>query len=99
MNENFEYVIFALISFAMLFVLHKMDKLGGFLKFVGAILLGLGAVVFLCLIMAYPTMWLWNYVMPYLFNVPELTPLRALALVVLTHILIGKSSSTTTKKD
>lgn len=42
------------------------------------------------LILAFPVMWLWNYVFGSLF---EITVLQAWALNVLTGILFGKTSS------
>lgn len=98
MTDIQSFVLVAIISFVILLLLKKVNMLEGALKFVGVVLLGFGAVAFICALMAYPTKWLWNYVMPYLFNVPEISVLQALALVVLANILFGKSSSSS-KKD
>lgn len=69
----------------------------GVLKKITAFILGAGAVVFiifgLALLFALPTMWLWDYTMPYLFKVPEITLGRAFCLVLLAKILFGSSSS------
>jgi hypothetical protein len=60
--------------------------LGALVAFVGMLLL------WACLI-AFPTMWLWDYVMPYLFGLPEITFWRALALVLLCGFLFGSGRS------
>lgn len=39
------------------------------------------------LIIAFPFMWLWNYTIPYLFNIPALNWSRSLALIWLIPFL------------
>ena len=48
------------------------------------------------IILGLPLMWLWNWLMPTLFNLPEITFIQALGLNALTTILF---KSTTIKKD
>jgi hypothetical protein len=43
-------------------------------------------------------MWLWNWLMPTMFGLPEITFWQAVGLNLLSTILF-KSSSTTTKKN
>jgi hypothetical protein len=50
-----------------------------------------GVVIFaaiLALLFAFPLMWCWNYVMPYLFQLPELNWGRAWCLLFLSNFLI-----------
>jgi hypothetical protein len=54
------------------------------------------AIVVACLIaalVALPVMWLWNYVMPYIFKLPELDFYHALAVSFLCSLLFKDSSS------
>lgn len=44
------------------------------------------------LIVAYPLMWLWNYVMPDLFWVNKINIWEAIALKVLSSLLFKKNS-------
>lgn len=46
------------------------------------------AVALLMLVFAWPTMWTWNYTMPYLFGLPELTWGRAWCLAYVVGVLI-----------
>jgi hypothetical protein len=62
-------------------------------KLLGVILAFCGIAVLMGLIFALPTMWLWDFVMPYLFGLPEITLGRALGLVLLCSILFGSKSS------
>ena len=48
-------------------------------------------------ILGLPLMWLWNWLMPTIFNLPEITFWQALGLNALTTILF--KSTPTTKKD
>ena len=48
------------------------------------------------LILALPTMWLWDWLMPQLFGLTEITVWQALGINFLSSILF-KSSSTTKK--
>jgi len=55
--------------------------------------LGAGAVLaivmwILVMILALPTMWLWNWLMPTLFNLPSVTFWQALGLNALSTILL-----------
>jgi len=57
-----------------------MEKL---LIVLGAIFL----VVIMSLLMAFPTMWLWNYVIPSIFGLVKINFWKALALNLLSGIL------------
>jgi len=47
----------------------------------------LALIVTFVLILGYPMMWLWNWLMPELFGLPQITFLQAIGLNVLTSII------------
>ena len=51
----------------------------------------LALVVTWILLLGYPLMWLWNWLMPYLFGLPEITFIQAIGLNILTSILFRPS--------
>lgn len=66
------------------------------------ILTFLGVLCFaavLMVIFAYFATLLWNYVMPELFGVPEITYLKMLALMVLVWMIFPKPSVTNNKRN
>lgn len=65
---------------------------------VGAFVVGMILIVTLSALLAFPVMWLWNYVIPDLFKVPELTFWKSWALMVLCGFLF-KSTGTNSSKD
>jgi len=65
-----------------------------------ALLVVFGAVVLVFvvgIIFAFPTMWLWNWLMPEIFNLTEITIWQAFGLNLLSGILL-KSSTAAVKK-
>lgn len=60
-----------------------------------AIVIGLLAIY--AVILGYPVMLLWNWLMPLIFGLPEITFWQAIGLHFLSSTLI--KSTTTTKKD
>jgi hypothetical protein len=54
-------------------------------------------VVLIAVILGFPLMWLWNWLMPTIFDLPEITFWQALGLNALSSILIKPSINT--KKD
>jgi len=60
-----------------------------FIKIVSGLLLILG----LGLLLSLPVMWLWNYVMPDVFGLNEITFFQSVAINVLSGLLFQKSSS------
>ena len=54
-------------------------------------------IVFIAVILGFPLMWLWNWLMPTIFNLPEITFWQALGLNALATILFKQN--TNTKKD
>ena len=60
------------------------------LQMIIGIITGLVWAMAACLIMTYPTMWLWNWLMPVIFNLPKITDIQALGLLALSTLLIKK---------
>lgn len=52
----------------------------------------------LALLMAYPTMWAWNYVMPYLFGLKTLSFWQAFSINFLANMLFKSSNTNNCKK-
>lgn len=63
-----------------------------------AVLLMFGMIVIMALIMALPTMWLWNWLMPDLFGLQTIGFWQALGVNILSGILFKSSSSASTSK-
>jgi hypothetical protein len=53
---------------------------------------------FSSLILSFPIKWLWNYVIPPIFNLPKITYYQSLALFILSGLLI-KNTLTVNKKE
>lgn len=51
------------------------------------------------LIMAFPVKWLWNYLVPELFNLKTITYGQALAMLLLTGLLFRANITKNTSKD
>jgi len=51
------------------------------------------AWIALAILMAFPTMWLWNYLMPRLFELPMIDWFTALCINILCSILFKGSSN------
>jgi hypothetical protein len=58
-------------------------------KLAGKIIVGIILVPILLFGLVYGTMLLWNWLMPYLFNLPELTFWQTAGLLLLSKILLG----------
>lgn len=61
--------------------------MGNVVKLLGLCLLGLGAFIGLGLLLSFPVMWLWNWLMPHLFGLPRIGVLEAWGLQALCGIL------------
>lgn len=51
------------------------------------------AHVIVCTITAVPVYFLWNWLIPELFNLPTLTFIQAIGMTLLCHLLFGSSHS------
>ena len=67
-----------------------MDKLLSWLLAIGLILLG-------CFIAGIFVMWLWNWLMPIIFQLPVITFWQAVGLAMLCRCLFGTGTSSSSK--
>jgi hypothetical protein len=64
------------------------------LKTFGVVVVFVGALVFVAVIMAWPVQLLWNWLMPTIFGLKEITFWQGLGLNILTGVLFrGDSTS------
>jgi len=70
------------------FLKHKMrGRSTG--EIVGIIIFGGIFITGLAILFGFVLMWLWNWIMPLVFDLPELTYWQAVGLFILSRILIG----------
>ena len=62
-------------------------------EILGTSLVLIGIVVGVVLLLTLPTMWLWNYVMPTVFGLPEISVWQTLVLLILAEIFFKKNIS------
>ncbi len=67
------------------------------MRSIEALFMVVGLLILSAILLAIPTMVLWNYVMPYVFGLVPITLFQAMALNILSGILF--KSSVTVKKD
>ena len=53
----------------------------------------IGTIIVIVLLLTLPTMWLWNWLMPVIFGLPEIGFWQAFGLLILSNILFKNSSS------
>lgn len=58
-----------------------------------ALVIGFGVIFVVALIASLPVFWLWNWLMPEIFGLKEITWLQALGLSLLSAFLFKSSSS------
>ena len=61
-------------------------------------LTGIGLVIIVGLITAFPTKWLWNWLMPVIFDLPKITFWQALGLNLLSSLLLKSANSNSSSK-
>lgn len=75
----------------------------GFLNLLGKIvessLKALAFALVICAIIGFPIMWLWNWLMPNIFGLTEITFWQAVGLGVLSTLLLKIHVNPTVKKD
>jgi hypothetical protein len=64
----------------------------------GIILGTIGLIMILISIITYPTMWLWNYYMPTMFDLPRMTFWDMFGFLMLIKLLFGNYNITTENK-
>lgn len=67
-----------------------MEKLT---KAIGLIIAGIATVAIVILILGFPTMWLWNWLMPEIFGLPTINFWQAIGLMFLSYLILPKTSS------
>lgn len=60
---------------------------------IAVVLMTIGTILFIVLLLTLPTFWLWNWLMPIIFKLPEITIWQALGLTLLCKILFTTSNS------
>jgi hypothetical protein len=72
--------------------------MANFFTGIGLIFVAILMIAGFALLMAFPTMWLWNWLMPAIFGLKVITFWQALGINFLCGILFKGSSSTTNNK-
>jgi lipopolysaccharide export LptBFGC system permease protein LptF len=72
----------------------KMDKI---FTFLGTAFIFVVIIFGIAVLLALPTMWLWNWLMPQIFQLKEITFWQALGLNLLCGILFKGSNSSSKK--
>lgn len=67
-----------------------MEKLA---TIIGGIVMIVAIVIFFAMLAAFPTKWLWNWLMPDLFSLKEITVWQAWGLLALSGLLLKSSVS------
>ena len=68
-----------------------MQKIG---TIFAALLLALGLAFLASVIIAYPVKWLWNWLLPEIFGLKEISALQAWGLVFLLNLMIPNRNHT-----
>jgi len=64
-------------------------------KGVGTLIGTMLVVTGFIILITYPTMWLWNWLMPTTFGLPELTFWQTFGLMILTRLILPTISNST----
>lgn len=73
-----------------------MQKIG---TIFAALLLALGLAFLASVIIAYPVKWLWNWLLPEIFGLKEISALQAWGLVFLLNLMIPNRNRTEKKSE
>lgn len=65
--------------------------------YVGVIVLVIAAIIAISLLMAFPFMWCWNFVMPYLFGFKVISWGQAWCIMFMANLLFKPSFSSSNK--
>lgn len=68
----------------------KLDKI---LMILGGVVMTFGGIVLLAILFAFPVMWSWNYVMPYLFSLKIITWQQAWCLTFLSGMFFKSTNN------
>ena len=56
-------------------------------------LISVTTIIFITLLFTFPTLWLWNWLMPVIFKLPEITIWQAFGITLLSRILFSSPNS------
>ena len=79
------------------YIAHKLRSRSP-LEIAGIVIFGIIAIVGLGILFGYVIMWLWNWLMPEIFDLPVITYWQAVGLFILFKILLGGCSSSSSSK-
>jgi len=68
-------------------------------KIIKLAIIVIGTMAVIAIVMGLPTMWLWNWLMPDLFEISRITFWQAIGLNMLAGILFRSSSGSTSKSN
>jgi len=68
-------------------------------KMVGALLLATVYILFWALIIGFPVMWVWNWIMPYLFQLPHINFWQSWGILFLSASLFKSNTFTQKPKE
>jgi len=63
------------------------------MKILETSVIAITVITVMVLVLTYPTMWLWNYVMPQVFGLPYISFWQTLALLFLAQIFFKDNNS------
>ncbi len=66
-------------------------------ELIGLVVMGIVIMGALILLFTLPTMWLWNWLMPYIFGLPTLSFWQAMGLLALSSLLFRGGGGTVSK--
>jgi len=67
------------------------------MKAIEAFLIVIGLLLLSAILLAFPTMWLWNWLMPNIFGITKIDLYQSMGINFLTHILF--KSNVTIKRE
>lgn len=70
-----------------------------FLAILGLVAAGLGLIFVLSLVLSLPILWLWNWLCPDLFGLPEISWMQAWGLGLLGNMIFGGFNAASSSKD
>jgi hypothetical protein len=68
-------------------------------KMVGALFLAAVYIIFWALIIGFPVMWVWNWIMPYLFQLPHINFWQSWGILFLSASLFKSNTFTQKPKE
>ena len=57
------------------------------------VILAIGVVLLIALLVGFPTMWLWNWLMPTIFGLTKITFFQSVGLLILTGLFFNNKQN------